>query len=65
MEIENWDDLPNIKEELLRGIYSYGFEVQVQYKKRLFYLFLIKMMLLHKHNQEQVKQDVLLLAYLI
>ncbi len=26
MEIENWDDLPNIKEELLRGIYSYGFE---------------------------------------
>lgn len=25
-EIENWDDLPNIKENLLRGIYSYGFE---------------------------------------
>ena len=25
-EIESWDDLPDIKEDLLRGIYSYGFE---------------------------------------
>ena len=25
-EITSWDDLPDVKSELLRGIYSYGFE---------------------------------------
>ena len=25
-EIENWDDLPDAKQKLLRGIYAYGFE---------------------------------------
>ncbi len=33
-EIENWDDLPNIKENLLHGIYNYGFEIPSPIQKK-------------------------------
>jgi len=33
-EISSWDDLPNVKQELLRGIYGYGFENPSPIQKR-------------------------------
>lgn len=32
-EIRNWDDL-NLKHELLRGIYAYGFEIPSEIQKK-------------------------------
>ena len=33
-EIENWDDLPDAKQKLLRGIYAYGFETPSPIQKK-------------------------------
>ena len=32
--IENWDDLPEVKQELLRGIYAHGFETPSPIQKK-------------------------------
>ena len=42
-EINNWDEL-DIDSNLLRGIYSYGFENRVLFKEKQLNLLLIKKM---------------------
>ena len=53
-EISSWDDL-NCDMNLLRGIYSYGFEEPSKIQKKLYYQYSIKKILLHKLNQVQAK----------
>ena len=55
VEIKNWDDL-NLKNELLRGIYGYGFEKPSEIQKKLFTPLLINKMLLHKLSLVLEKQ---------
>ena len=37
MEVETFDDM-NLKDEILRGIFSYGFETPSSIQKKQFYL---------------------------
>ena len=55
---EHWESSNlSLKENILRGIYSYGYETpsSIQ-KKKQSYLLQKVMMLSHNHNQEQEKQ---------
>ena len=61
-EISSWEDEKlDLKDNLLRGIYSYGFEQPSSIQKKLYiHLSMVRKMvdkiLLHKHNLEPVKQ---------
>lgn len=54
-EIENWDDL-NIKTDLLRGIYAYGYEKPSEIQKKRFPILYPRRIQLRRHNLEWEKQ---------
>ena len=57
-EINSWEEL-EVSQDLLRGIYANGFENPSPIQRKAIVPMLKNTMLLHKHNQEQVKLVVL------